>query len=154
MASFVGMVPMIVLRRRNSFLAAMTFLSLAIVPGCGDEKPNVDTSLTEATVTGVVSVNGVPATGGTIYFNPSNSGRIVPTRTAEIGPDGRYTIKTYTGDNQVTYGGEVAKKNIGVGLRKDFATVQSGPNTIDFDVLGKDGKSLDIDFTKKSKPRG
>jgi hypothetical protein len=144
---------MIVLRRRNTVLFVMTFLSFAIVPGCGDGKPNVDTSLTEATVTGVVSVNGVPATGGTIYFNPSNSGRIVPTKTAEIGPDGRYSIKTYTGDNQVTYGGEVAKKNTGVGLRKDFASVQSGQNTVDFDVMGKGGKNLDVDFTKKSKPK-
>ena len=65
--------------------------------GCGDGKPWVDTSLKEATVSGVVSVKGKPADGGTILFNPSNSGRIVPSRTAKIGPDGSYTIKTYTG---------------------------------------------------------
>ena len=40
---------------------------------------------------GVVTVKGEPATGGVILFNPSNSGRIVPARTAEIGPDGRIT---------------------------------------------------------------
>ena len=117
-------------------------------PGCSDGKPSVDTSLNEATVTGVVSANGVPATGGTILFNPSNSGRIVPTRSAEIGPDGKYTIKTYTGDNQVTYGGEVAAKNRGVGLRRDYASVQSGENNIDFDVLGAGGKTQAIDFSK------
>jgi hypothetical protein len=144
---------MIVLRRLNAFCLAMTFLSLATVPGCGDGKPSVDTSLTEATVTGVVTVKGVPATGGTILFNPSNSGRIVPTRTAEIGPDGRYTIKTYTGDNRVTYGGEIAKKNMGVGLRKDYASVQPGENKFDFDVLGAGGSNPSIDFTKKGPAR-
>ncbi len=79
------MVSMIAGRFRCSFLLVTIVLSLTIGPGCGDGKPSVDTSLNEATVTGVVSANGVPATGGTILFNPSNSGRIVPTRTAEIG---------------------------------------------------------------------
>jgi hypothetical protein len=128
----------------------LTFLSLAALAGCGDGKPSVDTSLTEATVTGVVTANGIPATGGTIFFNPSNSGRLVPTNSADIGPDGRYTIKTYTGDNRVTYGGEVAKKNTGVGLRKDYANVQSGENKIDFDVLGGGSKIGEIDLVKKA----
>ena len=85
-------------------------------------------------------------------FNPSNSGRIVPSRTAEIGSDGRYTIKTYTGDNQVSYGGELAKKYPGLGLRKDFATVASGENSIDFDVQGE-GKNPGTDFSKMPKKR-
>ncbi len=72
-------------------------------------------------------------------------------KTAEIGPDGHYTIKTYTGDNLVTYGGDVAEKNKGVGLRRDFATVQRGENTFDFDVLGEGGKSPTIDLSKKGK---
>jgi hypothetical protein len=144
------MVSMIVVRRRGSFLLVTIILSLATVPGCGDGKPSVDTSRNEATVTGVVSVNGVPATGGSIHFNPSNSGRIVPTRSADIGPDGKYTIKTYTGDNQVTYGGEVATKNRGVGLRRDFATVQRGENRYDFDVLGAGSKDPTIDYTKST----
>jgi hypothetical protein len=140
---------MIHLRCRSAFLCAITILSLIVGNGCGDGKPSVDTSLTEATVTGIVTARGVPATGGTIQFNPSNSGRIVPTRSAEIGPDGRYTIKTYTGDNQVTFGGEVATKNKGVGLRRDFATVQSGENSIDFDVLGEGKSNPGIDLTKQ-----
>jgi hypothetical protein len=125
----------------------------AALSGCWDGKPSVDTSLTEATVTGVVSANGVPVTAGTISFNASNHGRIVATRDAEIGPDGRYTIKTYTGDNLVTYGGEVAKKNVGVGLRRDYASVQSGENRLDFDVLGEGSKSLNFDLAKKGARR-
>jgi len=142
---------MIVLRLRNAFRCALTVISFLLIAGCGDGKPYIDTSLTEATVTGVVSVNGVPATAGTIHFNPSNSGRIVPTKSADIGPDGGYTIKTYTGDNQVTYGGELAKKNTGVGLRRDSATVQSGENKIDFDVLGPGKTAGGYDLTKKGK---
>src|SRR5437773_1460517 len=108
MGFFVRMELMKPLRWRIAFLLAMSLLSWATVPGCGDGKPSVDTSLTEATVTGVVTAKGEPVSGGTIHFNPSNSGRIVPTKSAEIGPDGTYTIKTYTGDNRVTYGGAVA----------------------------------------------
>jgi hypothetical protein len=140
-------------RPRTRFLLAMAAVAGAMISGCGDGKPSVDTSLTEATVTGVVTAKGVPVTGGTIHFNPSNAGRISETKTAQIGSDGRYTIKTYTGDNKVTYGGEVATKNMGVGLRNDYASVQSGENKIDFDVLGG-GKSPDsVDYTKKARPR-
>jgi hypothetical protein len=141
---------MIILRRRSAFVFIWTFLSLAVLAGCGDGKPSVDTSLTEATVTGVVTANGIPATGGTINFNPSNSRRVVATKSADIGPNGRYTIKTYTGDNRVTYEGEVAKKNTGVGLRKDYANVRSGENKLDFDVLGGGRKIGEFDFSKKA----
>jgi hypothetical protein len=144
---------MIVLRRRNPFPLILGFLALTTVPGCGDGKPTVDTSLNEATVTGIVSVKGEPATGGTILFNPSNSGRIVPTRTAEIGPDGRYTIKTYTGDNVVTFGGEVAKKHRGLGLMRNYADVKAGENKIDFDLMGAGSKAGGIDFEKKTQGR-
>jgi hypothetical protein len=105
--------------------------------GCGDGKPWVDTSLTEATVSGVVSVKGKPADGGTILFNPSNSGRIVPMRTAKIGPDGSYTIKTLTGINQVSFDGDVTAKNRGVGLLKEAVEVVAGENKADFDLLGE-----------------
>jgi hypothetical protein len=133
------MVTMFVLRWRCAFLAATTFLGLTVIAGCGDGKPYADTSLTEATVTGVVSVKGVPATGGTVLFNPSNSGRIVPARSAPIGPDGSYTIKTLTGVNQVSFEGDVATKNRGVGLIKESAEVTSGENKVNFDLMGAGG---------------
>jgi hypothetical protein len=109
------------------------------IAGCGDGKPWVDSSLNEATVSGVVSVKGKPATGGTILFNPSNSSRIVPTRTAKIGPDGSYSVKTYTGINQVSFDGEVAAKNQGVGLVKEAVDVVGGENKANFDLLGEGG---------------
>jgi hypothetical protein len=130
---------MIVLRWRVLVTLALTLPGVALITGCGDGKPSMDTSLTEATVSGVVSVKGIPATGGAILFNPSNAGRIVPARSAPIGPDGNYTIKTLTGTNQVSFEGEVAKKNVGVGLIKDFAEVTSGENKKNFDLMGEGG---------------
>jgi hypothetical protein len=129
-------------------------LAASLLQGCGEGKPWVDTSLTEATVSGTVSVKGTPATGGKILFNPSNAGRIVPSRIAEIAPDGSYTIKTLTGDNRVTFEGEVATKNVGVGLIKEYAKVESGENHADFDLLGEGSKKIQYELTKKGKAKG
>jgi hypothetical protein len=126
-------------------------LGLIATSGCGEGKPWVDTSKTEATVSGLVTVKGTPATGGKVLFNPSNAGRIVPTRTADIGTDGHYTIKTLTGDNRVTFEGEVASKNAGVGLLKEYAKVDSGENEVNFDLLGEGSKKIPIELTKKGK---
>jgi hypothetical protein len=137
-------------------VASPAILPLALfvtVLGCGDGKPSVDTSLREATVTGVVLVKGKPATGGTIRFNPSNSERIVGTKSAEIGPDGSYTITTYTGDNRVTFDGEVAAKNMGVGLIREYAKVKSGENKIDYDLMGAGAKVGEIDVSKAGKKK-
>ena len=138
---------MIVFRWRLLVVLVMTPFGGAFVSGCSDGTPAMDTSLTEASISGVVSVKGVPASGGTILFNPSNAGRIVPTRSAPIGPDGAYTIKTLTGINQVSFEGEVATKNRGVGLLKDFAEVTSGTNKKDFDLMGENsGKKVLFPF--------
>jgi hypothetical protein len=139
-----------ILRRRTAFLLVIAMPSLTTGLGCGDGKPAIDKSMTEATVSGVVYVKGKPATGGVILFNPSNSGRIVPLRTAPIAPDGTYTIKTLTGGNQVSFDGEVATKNRGVGLIKDFIQVTTGTNEANFDLMGSGTKTGPYDFTKRS----
>lgn len=118
--------------------------------GC-EGPPAVDTSLTEAKVSGLVTVKGVPATGGSITFNPSNHLRKVASKTAEIGKDGRYTVTTYTGGNQVSFDGEVAAKNMGVGLVKEFCDVQSGENEANFDLLGEGGKKNPFPIESKAK---
>jgi hypothetical protein len=124
-------------------------LVLAIAHGCSDGKPAIDTSHNEATVSGVVSVKGKPATGGKVNFNPSNSGRIVGINSADIGSDGTYTVKTYTGGNQVTFSGEVAIKNPGLGLVREYADVKAGENKIDYDLMGAGAKIGTIDVAKK-----
>ena len=135
------------------WLLSATALLLLAEPGCDDGKPSIDTSLTEATVSGVISVKGEPATGGVILFNPSKSGRIVQAKSATIGPDGHYTIKTYTGDNQVSFGGEIAEKNRGLGLAKHYASVKSGENEINFDLMGGNNQKGGIDLSKKGTAR-
>jgi hypothetical protein len=121
-------------------LCTVLFVILACgTAGCGDGKPWVDKSLTEATVSGIVSVKGKPADGGQILFNGNSSGRSVPIRTAEIGRDGSYTIKAFTGVNQVSFDGEIASKNRGVGLVKEACDVVSGENKANFDLLGEGG---------------
>ncbi len=132
------MPPSLTASRRIAAFAGVLALAIATA-GCGDGKPWVDTSLNEATVSGIVSVKGKPADGGTILFNASNSGRIVPARTAKIGPDGSYTVKTYTGVNQVSFDGEVTAKNRGVGLLKEAVDVAPGENKANFDLLGEGG---------------
>jgi hypothetical protein len=126
-------------------------IPLLWLAGC-DGKPSVDTSQTEATVTGTVRVRGTPAEGGTILFNPSNSGRLVPTRSAAIGKDGAYTITTLTGGNQVTFGGEVATKNQGVGLAREYVEVKGGENHADFDLLSPNsGKKMPLPIDQLQK---
>ncbi len=105
-------------------------------------------------MSGTVTIKGTPASGGKILFNPSNSERIVPTRIAEIGPDGSYTIKTLTGDNRVSFEGEIAAKNSGVGLVKEYAKVERGENQVNFDLMGEGSKKLLYDVSKKSKGKG
>jgi hypothetical protein len=112
----------------------------AVGQGCDDGKPAVDTSKREATVTGTVSVRGKPAEGGNILFNGSNSERIVEYKTAPIGKDGSYTISAYTGWNRVSFDGEIAEKNRGVGLIQESFDVKPGvENKANFDLMGSGG---------------
>lgn len=121
--------------RAIAALAAAALVALAA--GCSGT-PYVDTSTTEVTVTGVVRVKGKPASGGQISFNPSNRDRKVPAFTASIGEGGSYTIKTYTGENTVTFGGEVAKAYPTLGMAKEFCVVTGEGQVQDFDLLGDD----------------
>jgi hypothetical protein len=145
---------MICLRWRPAALWLITLLLLPLGHGCDDGKPAVDTSKNEATVSGIVMVRGKPAAGGTILFNASNSERIVPHKTAPIGADGTYTITTYTGGNQVSFDGDVANKNRGVGLIKEFVEVKRGENKADFNLLGEGGQNLPFPVPEKARSKG
>jgi hypothetical protein len=144
-------------RRRDAVLWAVALLTATVLlplsQGCMDGKPSVDTSKTEATVSGTVRVKGVPAEGGTIVFNPSNSERIVAAKSAPINKDGTYTITTYTGGNQILFEGDLAMKNREIGLLREYVEVQRGTNTADFDLLGENSKKspLPLGTQKESK---
>jgi hypothetical protein len=142
------------LGRRIDPWLALAMLALPLIPACGDGKPSVDRSTTEAKVSGIVKVRGKPAEGGTILFNPSNSERTVATNSAPIGKDGSYSITTYTGGNQVSFDGEIAAKNPGVGLAKEYLEVQPGDNKHDFDLMGEgSGKQMPFQMPPGAMPK-
>jgi hypothetical protein len=136
-------------RRRDITLLASTFLVCLLSPGCGDGTPSVDTSRTEAKVSGTVRVRGQLAEGGTIIFNPSNHQRIVPTFSATINKDGTYSVTTYTGGNQILFDGDVALKNREIGLLREYVEVQRGENTANFDLLSEGSKKSPFPIPKK-----
>jgi hypothetical protein len=119
--------------RQRLFSTSLIVLAL-IGAGC-DGRPYVDTSTTEVTVTGTVLVKGKPATGGEIRFDPSNVDRPVGPRTAPIGKDGTYTIKTFSGGNQIGFAGALAVENPGLFRYREYFEVKKGENRKDFDLL-------------------
>ena len=122
-------------------MGLMAALTLWAGGGCGEGKPAVDTSHTEATVKGVVKINGEPATEGEISFDPANYLRKNEVaRLAPIGKDGTYTIKTLTGENQIKLKGMLARKTPALQYEARMLDVKSGENTFDFEVTVEKGK--------------
>lgn len=124
---------------RRPFAGLMTAAALWGAGGCGGSAPAVDTSSTEATVTGVVKIGSTPATEGEISFNPANYQRKdAAIRTAPIGKDGTYTIKTLTGKNEVRLSGSLAHKKPVLSRETRSVDVKSGGMTYDFEVKSAD----------------
>ncbi len=119
--------------RRAAAVAATGMLILGM--GCGDDKPAVDTSTTEATVKGTVKLKGKLLTRGEIAFDPSNYQRKNETaRRVPIGKDGSYSVKTLVGANRVSFSvPEMARdpKLQDLSLQYD---VQPGENTYDIEL--------------------
>ncbi len=124
--------------RRRAFVGLSVALGLWGAAGCGGGPPSVDSSTTEATVKGVVRINGTLAKNGEITFDPTNYVRKdAAARTAPIGQDGAYTVKTLTGENVIRLSGAVTKKNGALQSTKRAMMVKPGENTFDF-VVGED----------------
>jgi hypothetical protein len=118
---------------RLAGLAAATRVILGW--GCGDGTPAVDTATTEATVKGIVAIRGKPVTQGTISFDPSNVKRkFEPVRSAPIGKDGSYTVKTLVGGNQVTFSGPAFDKDRQLQDVLLPFDVQAGENTFNVEL--------------------
>ena len=121
-------------RSSQALMSIGVTFSFLVAFGC-DGGPSVDSSSTEATVKGVVKVAGNPATDGEILFDASNIKRPnSPLRSAPIGKDGSYTIKTLTGENIIRLGGAITKKNGSLQATKRAMIVSSGENTFNFEV--------------------
>jgi hypothetical protein len=118
-------------RRVGAWLIAGSLLAASA--GCGDGKPAVDTSTTEAKVTGKVTVKGKAATRGKVTLDPSNSSRKdVAARSSPIGKDGTYEVTTLVGANAVSVDG-TGDPAAGTYNTTTF-DVQSGTNTLNLEL--------------------
>jgi hypothetical protein len=110
--------------------------ALFVGGGCGGGggAPAVSSSMEEATVTGPVTVHGKPLTKGEIAFDPANVDRKVAPRTAPIGSDGAYTIKTLIGENSVTVRGPAIDRDPDLALNQRMVDVQSGDNQVPIEL--------------------
>ena len=120
-------------KRKWSGIASALGACCLAAAGCdsgGGGRPAVSTSKTEVSVTGKVTIKGQPASGGSVTFDASNIDRKdVQPKTAEIGADGKYSIKTYPGDNGVI----VNVPGSAAGFRGRHE-VTEGENTFDIEV--------------------
>jgi hypothetical protein len=112
---------------RSPRILILALLTLAMFCGCGGG-PAATSTTEEATVKGTVTINGKPATGGTVEFDPSNiNRREAPHGKCEIGKDGSYSVKTLVGENSIMISGpEVTAAKID--MAKKFLDVKSGEN--------------------------
>lgn len=128
--------------------------------GCGSSSSGPD-GLATAAVSGKVTRQGQPVSGGTVMFNPRASAdkKGPPGKPAagEVGPDGTFKLTTYVmndgaviGKHQVTYSAPpieideaqhtenskpVASPFDGLKPSKPEAEVKAGPNTIDIELV-------------------
>ena len=131
-------------RRRSSdrrLFPLILFVLGAICQGCGNpDAPPVSASREEANVSGIVRLRGKPVTNGRIGFKAANINRPdVRLREAEIGKDGRYTIKALVGDNSVdiTCKELATPKNRQLIENEQTIRVRPGENAVDIDVPRK-----------------
>ncbi len=103
--------------------------------GCGDGAPPVESSRTEAKVTGTVKIRGKAATKGRVTFDPSNVRRkdVAPS-TAEISRAGTYTVTTLIGENSVFVDTPETQRDSRLGYNTQHFDVKGGDNTFDIQV--------------------
>jgi len=113
----------------------ITTTVLVVAWGCGEGAAPADSSSTEATVTGTVTIKGKRATGGEISFDPSNVNRkMEPPRRTEITKEGTYTVKTLVGDNVVRLSTPEVNKDRQLGGQDYTVNVKPGENTYDLTI--------------------
>lgn len=131
-------------RESRSFKMPRTPVSCSLVAGvvavfawgCGGAgTPPVESSRTEAKVSGTVKIRGKAATKGKVTFDPSNIRRkdVAPS-TAAIGKDGTYTITTLIGENSVFVETPETERDSRLGSNVQNLNVQVGDNTFDIQI--------------------
>ena len=109
--------------------------SLVWVAGCGGSGGGLST--TEATVKGIVNIDGKHTVGGEIIFTPTSSKGAGERRITQINQDGTFVIKTLTGPNTVKLGGPRVRKNQILEHQQQSLDVIDGENTLTFDAVSK-----------------
>lgn len=116
----------------------MFFLATSVtLVGCESGPVSEEASTAEATVKGVVNIDGKAANEGEVTFDASNSKRSVPKRTAPINKDGTFEIKTLVGLNIVKLDGPRTRKNQILQHQQQSIKVENGDNTMTFDAVSK-----------------
>ena len=119
--------------------AAVLVMTALVTAGCDSGIPSVESSMEEAVVNGTVKARGTPLVGGEVNFNAVNTKRQIGPRTAPIGKDGSFSVKTLVGANIVTVlsakFASKSRKNQVSGLEYDEKTVvvKPGEQKIDLD---------------------
>ncbi len=122
--------------RRTIHSSVVVGVAATLAWGCGDGgTPPVESSMTEAKVTGTVKVRGKAATKGKVTFDPSNIRRkdVVPS-TANIGKDGTYAITTLIGENSVFVETPETQRDSRLGYNTQRFDVKSGDNTFPIEI--------------------
>lgn len=118
------------LRRLSGLFLTATFAC----SGCDglSGAPAASSSTTQAKVKGRITQKGKPLAQAEIRFNPANVHRkTAPTATATTDADGSYEITTLVGENTVTLGGQVVRKNTQLQYTAKTLDVKEGENRFD-----------------------
>jgi hypothetical protein len=107
--------------------------ALVVAWGCGGGVPSADKSTSEANVTGTVKIHGKAVNNGHVIFDANNISRKVELRKGEIDKEGHYSLKAFTGSNNVTVESKETKGDSNLQNPKNIE-VQSGDATVDIDL--------------------
>src|SRR5436305_13050248 len=115
----------------------LTGLALAAIFACcgcaraGGAVP-ASSSTTRARVRGKVTRKGRPLAGAEIRLNPANIHRkTAPVAIATTGADGSYEVTTLVGENSLTLGGRVLRRDTQLQYTAKALDVKEGENTFD-----------------------
>jgi len=121
--------------RRAASAGLLALLCGLTTGGCGSGAPYAESSRTEATVSGRVTIEDKPVTNGQVIFDPANVKRPKePARIAEIRKDGTYEVTTLIGANRVTIAIPGRRAKAGAPYVQRICDVQSGSNSFDITI--------------------
>jgi hypothetical protein len=113
----------------------IALLCALTIGGCSSGAPYAESSRTEGTVSGLVTLQGKPVTTGKVVFDPANINRPnEPAATAEIRKDGTFEVKTLIGANRVTVAIPGGHTKAGSPYVQKICEVRAGSNTFDITI--------------------